>query len=132
MLKGRLVLVGEEKVADRNASVIEVKQDENSQAGPGSFSKVWIDTSDYCMLKAQSRTPNGIAESRFSDFRKVQGDFSMPFLHEVYMDGVLQSKSVTKSVKLNSGLSDDLFDGSKLQSQGMSLEDMMKGSTQGK
>lgn len=131
-LKGRLVLLGEEKVADRNAWVIEVKQDEKSSAVPESFSKVWIDTGNYWMLKAQSKMPNGIAESRFSDFRKVEGDYSWPFLHEVFIDGVLQSKSVTKSVKTNTGLSDDLFDASKLKSQGMSLEDMMKGSTQGK
>jgi len=131
-LKGRLVLLGEEKVADRNAWVIEVKQDEKSPAGPEPFSKVWIDTGNYWMLKAQSKMPNGIAESRFSDFRKVQGDFSMPFLHEVFIDGVLQSKSVTKSIKTNSGLSDDLFDTSKVKSEGPSLEDMIKQSRQGK
>ena len=131
-LKGRLVLLGEEKVADRNAWIIEVQQDEKSPGEPGSFAKVWIDTSNYWMLKAQTKMPNGIAESRFSDFRKVGGDYSWPFLHEVFVDGILQSTSVTKSVKTNSGLSDDLFDASKLTSQGMSLEDMIKQSTQGK
>ena len=129
-LKGRLVLLGEEKVAGRNAWVIEVKQDEKApETEP--FSKVWIDTSNYWMLKAQSKTPEGVAESRLSDFRKVHGGYSMPFLHEVFINGVLQSKMVTKNVKTNAGLSDDLFDASKLKSQGMSLEDMFKQGMQG-
>jgi len=129
-LKGRLVLLRKERVAGRNAWVIEVKEDKKA-TGPEAFSKVWIDTGNYWMLKAQSKTPKGTAESRLSDFRKVHGDFSMPFLHEVFINGALQSKLVTRSVKTNTGLSDDLFDASKLKSQGMSLEDMFKQGMQG-
>ena len=129
-LEGRLVLLGQEKVAGRDAWVIEVKEDKKATS-PEAFSKVWIDASDHWMLKAESKTPKGTAQSRLSDFRKVHGDFSMPFLHEVFVNGVLQSKLVTKSVKTNSGLSDDLFDASKLESQGMSMEDMFKQGMQG-
>jgi len=130
-LEGRLVLLGEEKVAGRSAWVVEVKEDKKRETEPEAFSKVWIDTSNYWMLKAESKTPKGVAESRLSDFRKVHGDFSMPFLHEVLVNGVLQSKLVTKGVKVNAGLSDDLFDASKLESQGMSMEDMFKQGMQG-
>ena len=83
------------------------------------------------MLKAESKTQRGVAVSQLSDFRKVRGAFSMPFLHEVSINGVLQSKMVTKNVKINTGLSDDLFDASKLKSQGMSIEDMLKQGMQG-
>ncbi len=130
-LQGRLVLLGKEEVAGRSAWVVEVKEDKNRKTEPEAFSKVWIDTSNYWMLKAESKTPKGVAESRLSDFRKVHGDFSMPFLHEVLVNGVLQSKLVTKGVKINAGLSDDLFDASKLTSQGMSMEDMFKQGMQG-
>ncbi len=129
-LKGRLVLLGKEKVGGRSAWVIEVKQDEKAP-GIEAFSKVWIDTSNYWMLKAESKTQRGVAVSQLSDFRKVRGAFSMPFLHEVSINGVLQSKMVTKNVKINTGLSDDLFDASKLKSQGMSIEDMLKQGMQG-
>ncbi|MBI5060226.1 hypothetical protein HZB60_10655 [candidate division KSB1 bacterium] len=45
-----------------------------------------------------------------SDFRKLGGDFSFPFKTEVYIDRELQSTTIVKSIEVNSGLTDDLFD----------------------
>ena len=103
------------------------------QTGPDDeslpFSKMWVDTGSYQVLKGELKMLDKPAEMRFSDFRKVSGDFSMPFLQQVFVGGVLQSKIVTKSIKTNVGLSDDLFDASKLGEQGkqeMNMEEMLK------
>ena len=125
-LKDRVRLIGKEKVDGREAWTIEVKQ-----TGPDDeslpFSKMWVDTGSYEVLKGELKMLDKPAEMRFSDFRKVHGDFSMPFLQQVFVGGVLQSKIVTKSIKTNVGLSDDLFDADKLEPEKkMGMEQMQE------
>jgi outer membrane lipoprotein-sorting protein len=45
-----------------------------------------------------------------SDFRKIGNDFNFPFKTEVYVDRELQSTTLVKSIDVNTGLADDLFD----------------------
>lgn len=114
-LKDRVRLIGKEKVDGREAWVIDVKQTGPEEDESLPFSKVWVDTGSYQVLKGEFKIENRSAEMRFSDFRKVYGDFNMPFLQQVFVGGALQTKIVTKSIKTNVGLSDDLFDASKLE-----------------
>jgi len=126
-LKDRVRLVGKEKVGGREAYVIDVKQTGKEADESLPFSKVWVDTAGYQVLKGEFKMENRSAEMRFSDIRKVSGDFSMPFLQQVFVGGVLQTKIVTKSIKTNVGLSDDLFDASKLAGkQEMNMQEMIK------
>ncbi|HUT02924.1 MAG TPA: outer membrane lipoprotein-sorting protein [bacterium] len=129
-LKDRVRLVGKEKVDGREAYVIDVNQTGAEASGSLPFSKVWVDTANYQMLKGELKMQDKPAEMRFSDFRKVYGDFTMPFLQQVFVGGVPQTKIVTKSIKTNVGLSDDLFDASKLEGeqgkQEMNMEQMQE------
>jgi len=129
-LKGRLSLLGKEMVGDRNAWVFDVKQDDNSKE-QSALSKLWVDTKNYWMLKAITKTAGTVMESQMSDFRKVKGDYSMPFKQKIFADGVLQATSLIKSIKTNTGLSDDLFDASKLESKGAGVGDILKWGLQG-
>jgi outer membrane lipoprotein-sorting protein len=45
-----------------------------------------------------------------SDFRKVGRDFYFPFKTEVYVDRELQSTTVVRSIEVNTGLTDEVFD----------------------
>ncbi len=52
-----------------------------------------------------------------SDFNKVYGDFLYPFKTEVFVNGELASTSGVLHFKVNSGLSDDLFDIEKIREE---------------
>lgn len=116
-------LVGKEKVSGRSAYKIEIPNP--SEEFP--YSIVWIDEKSLTMIRATSKSAQDAIDMKYSDFRKIYKDFEMPYLSEFLRNGELTSKTVTKSVKVNSGLSDDLFDPSKLQAQGPSLQDLFKG-----
>jgi hypothetical protein len=63
-----------------------------------------------------------------SNFRKVE-KWEMPYTTEVFADGKLMTKSTIKTLNINKGLSDDLFDADKVSAAtpGMpGMKDMMK------
>jgi len=51
--------------------------------------------------------------------------WEMPYKMEIYIDDQLQSTMETKSVEINKGLSDDLFDPDKVEIRG-NMEEMMR------
>ena len=125
MVGGDLALTGKETISGRDAFVIESKGTKAPADGKMPFEKLWIDTKSYRMLKGSYSSPDGNVVMHSSDFRAIRGGFEWPYLTEVSVDGKLQSKMITKNIKLNSGLSDDLFDPSKLKAEGPSLQELM-------
>ena len=50
----------------------------------------------------------------------------MPYKTQVFLDSRLISTTVVKSLEMNKGLSDDLFDPDKVEVKGFDMQEMMK------
>lgn len=112
---GKAKVKGEEKIAGRDAYVIEIP---GEKGGPPST--LWVDKNALVLLQAQSQNEQGKpAKWVFSDFRKIDG-WEMPFKTEMYVGGALQSTSIMKSFQINKGVSDDLFNPQKKEAPGKS------------
>jgi len=114
-------IVGTEKIGKRECYVIKPEEGEKS-----SFSKIWLDKKDLVIVKIESKETEGeIILMTSSDFRKVKGDWEMPYKTEMYWDNKLMSTTLVKSVEINKGLSNDLFDPDKVKIKGFNMQEMM-------
>jgi len=122
MVSDKTEVTGEENVGGRDCYVLKVESNNNLP-----FTKIWIDKKTFAMLQGESTMPNSaIAKWTSSDFKPIAGDLEMPFKTEMYIGKDLVSSSAIKSFKVNSGLSDDLFNPESLPSKTVSMEEMMK------
>jgi outer membrane lipoprotein-sorting protein len=116
-------IVGSETVSGRDCYVVDVNDPQKS-----SFTKMWVDKKSLNLIKGEMKNPKGETSSWVSsDFRKVKGDLEMPYKTEMFQNGKLMSAAVVKSVEINKGLADDLFDPEKVQVKGFDFQKMMKG-----
>lgn len=115
-------IVGTEKVGNRECYVVEIQDQKESH-----FTKVWLDKKNLVLAKAESK---GAKEKAmfwvYSDFRKIKGDWEMPYKTEIYEGSKLMSTTLVKSLEINKGLSDDLFDPDKLKAKGSGMQEMMR------
>ncbi len=105
----KLKLVGTDKVGKRDAYIIEAEEED------GSLSKTWIDKNSFVNLKTEDKSPESESVMLCSDFRTLEGGWEIPYKTEVYEDKKLVASIVIKSVKINTGLSDDLFNAGKVE-----------------
>lgn len=101
-------ITGSEEVSGRECHVISV-------SGNAPFDKLWLDKNSFVMVKAEFGGAGGTMLLVYSDFRKIKGEWEMPYKTEMYQDGKLFSTSVTSSIEINRGLPDELFDADKVQ-----------------
>ncbi len=122
MISEKAKIVGTEKVGNRECYVVEITEKKESH-----FDKVWLDKKNLVLTKAESRGAKGKALIwLYSDFRKIKGDWEMPYKTEIYEGNKLMSTTLVKSLKVNKGLSDDLFDPNKVKAKESGMGDMMK------
>jgi len=117
-------IVGSEKVGGRECYIVEIQDQKESH-----FNKVWLDKKTLLVTKAESKEAKGKAMVWiYSDFKKIKGDWEMPYQTEIYEGSKLLSTTVVKSLKVNKGLSDDLFNPDKvnIKTKGSGMQDMMK------
>lgn len=116
-------LLGTEKVGKRVCYVVEIKDKEYP------FTKLWLDKRNLVLIKNESKGTEGeIILLIHSDFRKIKDDWEMPYKTEMYTDGELMATSLVKSIKINKGLSNDLFDPNKvkIKRKGFGMREMMR------
>ncbi len=114
-------IIGSEKIAGRDCYVLSVL-DSSSE-----FAKLWIDQKSFNLMKMEGKPQEGVTSViLLSDYRKVSGDFEMPFRTEMYSGKDLISTTIVKSIAVNKGISDDLFDPDKIKaSAGPDMKGMM-------
>jgi outer membrane lipoprotein-sorting protein len=115
-------IVGSEKIGGRDCWVLSVL-DKSSD-----FAKLWIDQKSFLLMKMEGKPQEGVVSVILpSDYRKVSGDFEMPFRTEMYSGKDLISTVVVKSIAVNKGVADDLFDPDKVKaSSGPDMKDVME------
>jgi outer membrane lipoprotein-sorting protein len=110
LISEKAKLLGTEKVGKRECYVVEIEEEEYP------FTKLWLDKRSLVLIKNESKGTEGeIILLIHSDLRKIKGDWEMPYKTEMYTDGELMATSLVKSIKINKGLSDDLFDPDKVK-----------------
>ena len=118
--KGKII--GSKKVAGRNCFLVEFEDEENSP-----FNRIWLDKKSLVLVKAEGKMPEGQTMQWInSDFRKIKGGWEYAYKTEVYVDGQLLFRTMVKSLELNKGLSDDLFNPAKTTPKGLNLKGMLK------
>ncbi len=123
LISEKAKLLGTEKVGKRECYVVEIEEEEYP------FTKLWLDKRNLVLIKNESKGTEGeIILLIHSDFRKIKGDWEMPYKTEMYTDGELMATSLVKSIKINKGLSDDLFDPDKvkIKRKGFGMHEMMR------
>jgi outer membrane lipoprotein-sorting protein len=115
-------IVGSEKVGDRECYLVLIKEEKESP-----FTRIWVDQKNLVLVQAESKEPEGETMLLVSsDFKKIKDDWEWPYKTEIYVDGNLMTTVGVKSLEINKGLSDELFNPDKLELKGLSMEDMMK------
>jgi len=115
-------IVGTEKIGERECYVVKPGEEEES-----SFARIWLDEKNLVIVKIESKETEGVIILWVgSDFRKVKGDWEMPYKTEMYWDNKLMSTTLVKSVEINKGLSDDLFNPDKVKIKGFNMQEMME------
>lgn len=104
-------ITGEEKIDDRSAWVVEIPEGDTTSP----YTRFWIDTERFVPLKARLISPQGEMEIRFSDYHEPKEGWKMPYRTETYLKGRPLSTTTVKEVRINQGLSDDLFNPEKVE-----------------
>jgi outer membrane lipoprotein-sorting protein len=114
-------IVGSETVNGRDCHVIAAMEETFEMA------KIWLDKETLDLVKAEAKPEDqDLTVMFFKDYRKVTGDFRYPFATEIHQKGKLVSTITVKTVEINKGLSDTLFDPDKVEVKGPNMQDMIK------
>jgi outer membrane lipoprotein-sorting protein len=101
-------IVGSEKIGDRDCYVVEAEDEDSSKI------KGWIDKQGLLLVKVEQEANEGEKITILnSNFKKVK-NWEIPYATEVFAGEKMMSKSIIKSVEIDKGLSDDLFDDDKI------------------
>lgn len=115
-------IVGSEKISGRDCYLVKFKEKEESP-----ITRLWIDKNKLFVVKGEGSGEKGETMTMaFSDFRTIKGDWEIPYKTEIFSDGKVVTTVIMKSLEINKGLSDDLFDPDKVEVKGMDMQDMMK------
>ena len=82
------------------------------------LTRLWIDKKNYVLIKSVSKAvkfPIGEIITTYSDFKKIKGNWQMPYLLEVYIGNDLVATVKVKSIEINKDLSDKLFNHEKVK-----------------
>lgn len=119
-------IIATEVVDGRECYVVEFDKDYATGRG---YSKVWLDTVDLIPVKGEGKDDSNGDQTMilWSDFKKIKdSDRMMPHTTQIFLNGRLMLKTTIKSIEVNRGISDDLFDPEKVKVQGPDMQDMMK------
>jgi len=120
---GNADVVGEEEIDGKACYILKTRD----KTKPPFLSRLWVDKKDLVMVRAEMTGAKGAtSQMRFSDFRRLEDDLKFPYYTETYMGNKLLSKVTVKSIEVNTGLSDNLFDPDTAAKNAPSMKDMMK------
>ena len=91
------------------------------------MAKIWLDKETLDLLKAEAKQED--AEQTvmfFKDYRKVHGDLRYPYMSEIYQGDKLISTITVKTIDVNKGVADTLFDPDKVEVKGPNMQELMQ------
>ena len=114
--------IGIERINNRECYVLEIEA-----GGDSLYSKIWVDKNNLFLVQTEGKNDSGeTMRMIFSDFRKIKDNWELAYKTEGFMDEVQTMTVLTKSLEINKGLSDDLFDVDKVEVSGPNMQEMMQ------
>ena len=114
-------IVGSETVNGRDCHVVVAMEVTFDMA------KIWLDKETLDLLKVEAKPEDeDHTVMFFKDYRTVLGDLRYPYTTEIHQKGELISTINVKTVEVNKGIADTLFDPDKVEVKGPSMQDMIK------
>jgi len=114
--------VGIEKIGGRECYLLELEIERESP-----YKRIWVDKDRLFLVQAEGDSSDGNkVRTTFSDFRKTKDSWELPYKIEVFINEVQTMTVLSKSLEINKGLSDDLFDVNKIEVSGPNMQEMMQ------
>ncbi len=114
--------IGIERINNRECYVLEIEA-----GGDSLYSRIWVDKNNLFLVQTEGKNDSGeTMRMIFSDFRKIKGNWELPYKTEGFLDEVQMMTILLKSFEINQGLSDDLFDVDKVEVSGPNMQEMMQ------
>ena len=114
--------IGIERIGNRECYLLELEIERESP-----YKRLWVDKDRLFLIQAEGDSSDGNkVRTTFSDFRKAKGSWELPYKIEVFINEVQTMTVLTKSLKINQGLPDDLFDVNKVELSGPNMQEMMQ------
>ena len=114
--------IGIERINNRECYVLEIEA-----GGDSLYSRIWVDKNNLFLVQTEGKNDSGeTMRMIFSDFRKIKGNWELPYKTEGFLDEVQMMTILLKSFEINQGLSDDLFDVEKVEVSGPNMQEMMQ------
>ena len=123
-ISDKATIKGKEKVGGRECYVVEIPEGKDEP-----FNTIWLSEKNLVPMRIKGKeSKKEIIITEFSDYKKVKGAWEMPYKTTTYMNGKLMFTIIVKSLKVNTGISDDKFDATKVsvEKKGFSMGNMMK------
>ena len=127
-MPGKGKIVGSEKVGGRDCYIVEIWDEEKEE----DKIKKWVDKKALILVQMEFKGGKGETFKMVnSNFKKVK-KWEIPYTIEVFTGGKLMTKTTIKTLNINKGLSDELFDADKVKMEGKGvpgmpdMKDMMK------
>jgi outer membrane lipoprotein-sorting protein len=115
-------LMGDERVGNHECYVVHFKDAEDLL-----FRKIWLDKEKLFLVKGESQgAPDEAMKWIYSDFKPIRDDWELPYRTETYVNGQLMSVSTVKSIEVNTGLSEKLFNPDEVKLDGLNMQEMLK------
>jgi len=124
-------IIGSEKLGDRDCYIVEAWDKDTSSVSGGEKDKIkgWIEKGTLLLIQSEFK---GAKDETYkavnSNFQKVK-NWELPYITEISVGEELVTKTTVKSLKINQGLTDDLFDVDKVKLETKGIPGMpgMKG-----
>ena len=114
--------VGIEKIEGRECYLLELEIERESP-----YKRIWVDKDRLFLVQAEGDSSDGNkVRTTFSDFRKAKSSWELPYKIEVFINEVQTMTVLTKSLEINKGLTDDLFDADKVEISGPNMQEMIQ------
>lgn len=112
-------VVGSESVNGSDCYLVDMTRDDVKH-------RLWLEKSTGRVIQGEAHSEGESVRWALSDFRIVFDDYEYPHKIELFDGAQTISTMTVKSITVNSGISDDLFDPDKVEMAQPNLEELMK------
>ncbi|HEY3294055.1 MAG TPA: hypothetical protein VGL38_01310 [bacterium] len=89
--------------------------------------RYWLDKAKFDVLKGESKDGEGhVLRWMLSDFRPVLGHYDYPYKMEVFSGDTVVATMTVRTIAVNTGLSDTLFDADRIEVKKSDMEEMLR------
>ncbi|MEK9150242.1 MAG: outer membrane lipoprotein-sorting protein [Candidatus Desantisbacteria bacterium] len=106
IITGEAKIMGTERLEGKECYMVGMKE-------KGNLIMMWIDKDDLVLIKTETRQGEDKSLVEYSDFRKVGSSWKMPYRTTISQNNEVISTVTTKSIEINKGLPNKLFDPNK-------------------